>query len=80
MSREIKPLTITGKFYIKDSEDFINNIKNERLQENEKIVSFDISDMYPSLSKNEVVQEVIRRVNETEFKPNIEKQVLIKLI
>ena len=44
------------------------------------MVSFDISDMYPSLSKNEVVQEVVRRVNETEFKPNIEKQVLIQLI
>ena len=80
VSRELKPLTISGKSYIKDSEDFINKIKNETLQENERIVSFDISDMYPSLSRKDVVQEAIRRVNTNEFKPNIPKETLIRLI
>ena len=36
VSRKLKPLTTTGKSYIKDSEEFIKRIENETLKENEK--------------------------------------------
>ena len=42
-------------------------------------MSFDICDMYPSLPKNDVMNEVERRINNSSFKTKINKQALIRL-
>ena len=47
VSRELKTLTTSATSFIKDSEQFVNKLKNIQLQEGEKIVSLDIEDMYP---------------------------------
>ena len=63
LSNELKVLISQRKSHIKDSEEFINKIKSEILNKNEKTLSFDISDMYPSLLlKNEVAAEEIKRI------------------
>ena len=79
VSKELKPLTTTGKSYIKDTEEFVSKLKNEKIEDDEKLISFDIADMYPSLPKLDVFNEVKRRINENEFKPAINKIALIKL-
>ena len=43
-------------------------------------MSFDISDMYPSLPKQDVITEVIRRINNENFKPKMNKEALIELV
>ena len=57
ISNELKPLTVSGKSFIKDSKQFVDKIKNVSLREGEKMVSFDIADMYPSLPKFDVIKE-----------------------
>ena len=67
--KELRPLTRSGKSYIKNTEQFVDKIKNIRLEEDETMISFDISDMYPSLPKQNVFTEVVRRINNENFKP-----------
>ena len=69
-------IKLTGTSFIKDTEEFVNKIKGEKLLEGEKIVSFDIVDMYPSLPKIEVLNEITRRINQENYKANIKKDAL----
>ena len=78
VSNELKPMTVSAKSFIKDSQDFVQKLKNKKLQEGEKLVSFDISDMYPSLPKEQVIQEVIRRIKNKNFKTKVNKEALIR--
>ena len=80
ISEELRPLVRNGKSYIKDTEEFVQKIKDIKLEEDETIVSFDISDMYPSLPKQDVITEVIRRINNENFKPKMNKEALIELV
>ena len=79
VAKELKALTTSGKSYIKDTEQLVSTIKNEKLDKNESMISFDISDMYPSLPKSEVLQEIERRIRKRSFKPKLKKTALIKL-
>ena len=78
--KELRPLTRSGKSYIKDTEQFVDKIKNIKLEEDETMISFDISDMYPSLPKQNVFTEVVRRINNENFKPSMNKKALIELV
>ncbi|XP_057308243.1 uncharacterized protein LOC130646122 [Hydractinia symbiolongicarpus] len=78
--KELKYLTTSAKSYIKDTEQFVNKVKEINLDENEKLVSFDIADMYPSLPKSEVIHEVERRIREDTFKTNLNKEALVRLV
>ena len=60
----LKNLERSGKSYIKNTEKFAKKIKNIKLEQEETIISFDISGMYPSLPKEEVVTEVIRKISD----------------
>ena len=44
------------------------------------MISFDISDMYPSLPKQDVITEVVGRINDENFKPSMNKKALIELV
>ena len=44
------------------------------------MISFDISDMFPSLPKQVVITEVVRRINDESFKPSMNKKALIELV
>ena len=44
------------------------------------MISFDISDMFPSLPKQVVITEVVRRINGESFKPSMNKKALIELV
>ena len=44
------------------------------------MISFDISDMYPSLHKQDVITEVVRRINDENFKSSMNKKALIELV
>ena len=60
---------------------FVNKLKHVRLlKDSEKLVSFDIADMYPSLPKEEVIREIERRVLNDNFKTKINKEALIILM
>ena len=80
ISKELRPLIRSGKSYIKDTEQFVDKISNIKLEEDETIIIFDISDMYPSLPKPDVITEVVRRINDKNFKPSMNKKALIKLV
>ena len=72
-------MTCKAESYIKDAEEFIDNINNETLNKIEK-KGFDISQIYLSLPKNKVEAKVIRRIKEPELKPKINKDLLIQLL
>ena len=80
ISKELRPLIRSGKGYIKDTEQFDGKIRNAKLEEDETMISFDISDMHPSLSKQDVITEVVRRINGENFKPSMNKKALIELV
>ena len=80
ISKELRPLIRSGKSYIKDTEQFVDKIRNIKLEEDEIMISFDISDMYPSLPKQDVITEVVRRINDENFKPSMNKKALIELV
>ena len=73
ISKELRPLIRCGKSYIKDTKQFVDKIRNIKLEENETRISFDISDMYPSLLKQDAITEVVRRINDKNFKPSVKK-------
>ena len=55
LSKELQQITTSGKSFIKDSKSFVENIKHEKLSDDEQFVSFDIKDKYPSLLKYDVL-------------------------
>ena len=79
VSNELKPLTTNAKSFIKDTSDFVDKLKDVTLNDNEKLISFDIADMYPSLPKEEVIREVERRINQPCFKTKLNKEALVRL-
>ena len=78
--KELRPLIKSGKSFIKDKEQFVDKSRITKLEENETKISFDISDMYPSLPKQDVITEVARRINDENFKPLMNKKALIELV
>ena len=78
--KELRPLIRSAKSCIKDTEQFVDKIKNVKLKEDETMISFDISDMYPSLSKQDVIIEVVRMINDKNSKPSMNKKALIELV
>ena len=78
--KELRPLIGSGKSYIKDTKQFVDKIKNIKLEEDETMICFDISDMYPSLPKQDVITEVVRRIKDKNFKPSLNKKALIELV
>ena len=69
----------SGKSFIKDSESFVENIKHEKLSDDEQFVSFDIKDMYPSLPKYDVLSEIKNRINDNKFVTSVDRYALIEL-
>ena len=65
---------------MQDSESFVENIKYEKLSDDEQFVSFDIKDMYPSLLKYDVLSEIKNKINDNKFVTSIDKCALIKLV
>ena len=78
--KELRPLIKRGKSCIKDKEQSVDKSRITKLEENETKISFDISDMYPSLPKQDVITEVARRINDENFKPLMNKKALIELV
>ena len=77
---ELRPLIRSGKNYIKDTEQFIDKVRNIKLEEDETMISFDILDMHPSLPKEDVITEVVRRINDENFKASMNKKALTELV
>ena len=50
-------MSTLGKSLVKDSKSFLENIKDERLSGDKEFVSFDIKDMYLSLTKYDVLSD-----------------------
>ena len=50
ISKELRPLIRGGKSYTKDTKQFVDKIRNIKIEKNETMIIFDISDMYPSLT------------------------------
>ena len=79
MSKELQQITTSGKSFIKDSKSFVENIKDEKLSDDEQFVSFDIKDMYPSLPEYDVLSEIKNIINDNKFVTSINKCALIEL-
>ena len=79
MSKELQQLTTSEKSFIKDSKSFVENIKDEKLSDDEQFVSFDIKDMYLSLPKYDVLSEIKNKINNNKFVTTIDKCGLIEL-
>ena len=48
MSKQLRQITALGKSLIKDSKSLVEKIKDEKLSDDEQLVSSDIKDIYPS--------------------------------
>ena len=79
MSKELRQITTSGKSFIKDSKSFVENIKDEKLSDDEQFVSFDIKGMYPSSLKYDELSEINNRINDNKFVTSIDKCALIEL-
>ena len=53
--------------------------KEINIEKDEKIISFDIEDMYPTLPRADVIKEVERRILDDDFKTKVNKDALIRL-
>ena len=80
LSKELWQITTSGKSFLQDSESFVENIKHEKLSDDEQFVSFDIKDMYPSLPKYDVLSEIKNKINDNKFVNSIDKCALIELV
>ena len=49
LPKELRQLTTSGKFFIKDLNSFIQNMKDEKLSDFKQFVKFVTKGMYPSL-------------------------------
>ena len=79
MSKELQQITTSGKRFIKDSNRFVENVKDEKLSDDEQFVSFGIKDMYPPLPKYDVLSEIKNRIKNDKFATSIDKCALIEL-
>ena len=61
-------------------EQFVDKIRNIKIEEDETMVSFDISNMYPSLPKQYVMAKVGKRINDENFNPSMNNKTLIELV
>ena len=79
MSKKLRQIATSGKMFIKDSIRFVENIKDEKLSDDEQYVSFYIKDMYSPLAKYDVLSEIKNRINNKKSVASIDKYVLIEL-
>ena len=64
LSKELQQITKSRRSFIKDSTSFVENIKDEKLSDDDQFVSFDIKDMYPSLPQYDVLSEINNIIND----------------
>ena len=68
--------------FVKNSNDFVNQVRDVKVEEDETIVSYDVTALYPSIPQDEAI-EIFRLelVNDTELdkKTNMSAQNIIKL-
>ena len=67
-----------AKVILKTRNNLLIKLGISKVEEDKIMISFDISDMYPSLPKQDVITEVVRRINDENFKPSMNKKALIE--
>ena len=77
--KQLRQLKTSGTSFIRDSKVFVDNTKNEKQNKHKKLFSFDINNISPSLSKDEVLTEVKRRIKKSSFLTNTNKSFLTEL-
>ena len=60
----IKKYAIKGEHSLKDSEDFVNKMKDEKVKEDEELISFDVVALYPSVPHEEAINLVQKELEE----------------
>jgi len=63
VAKILKPLVRNTNSFIKDSHDFVNLIKNERIQRDDILVSFDVVSLFTNIPLYEAIQ-VIKEVTD----------------
>ena len=67
ISRILKQYVKQTEHYIKNSKDFVNQMKDVKIAEDETIVSYDVTALYPSIPQEEAIaifhQEMIKDKN-----------------
>ena len=66
VAKILKPLVGNTDSFIKDSHDFVNLIKNETLEKDDILVSFDVVSLFTKIPLDEAIQ-VIRGVTDPEI-------------
>ena len=74
MSKELRQITTSRKSFIKDPKGFVENIKDEKLSDDEQFVGFDIKGMYPSIPKYDALLEIKNKINDNKFVTSIDKR------
>ena len=64
ISRIIKPYAEKNKYCIKNSEDFVQRVKDLHVEEDEIMVSFDVVALYPSIPQNEATAIIKQHLEE----------------
>ena len=69
ISKIIKPLTGKTPYYVKNSQDFVNKVKDTVVEEEETLVSYDVTALYPSVPQDEAIDLIqIRLQNDVTLK------------
>ena len=58
------------------TEDFIKKLKEIKLEKDQKMVSFDITNLYPSIDTNEINQIIVEEIDKNYNNPEIKNTLI----
>ncbi|XP_075162762.1 uncharacterized protein LOC142235391 [Haematobia irritans] len=76
----LKKLTTGSKYNIKDSVQFRNKIKDMTIKHDEKLISFDVVSLFPSVPVDLAIRIIEERWDEIEAHTNMTKALFIKTL
>ena len=76
----VRKYAIKGEYRLKDSEEFVNKMKEVRVEEDEELVSFDVVALYPSVPQEEAIEIVRQELFADEELENVSAENVVRLL
>ncbi|XP_075158209.1 uncharacterized protein LOC142231485 [Haematobia irritans] len=76
----LKCLTVKSRYNVRDSVQFRDRIKHLTIQKDEKLISFDVVSLFPSVPVDAALQIIEERWNEITVHTNMTKHLFMKIL
>lgn len=77
--KELNKFQFRSVFSIQNSQQFVERIVNQKILEDEVMISFDVVSLFPSIPKEVIKEQMIQFINQQELEEN-KKKTLIELL